>query len=269
MPVPSAASGPFPDQPSAGPASSNPFAEAGTYPPQLSSAVGAGDALNPYAAPLGLDAQFQPQAAGGLPWENQPMGLGTWWQTAKWCLSEPSSAFAALRPGGDTGRAVLFCALGLLIGGVAQMVWVLPITVLGALFDQDQAMVVVQIVVQVVQTLLGAAIGATVGLFIGAAIMHVALLLVGGANRPFETTLRVLAYVNGSTAWLSIIPCVGPLVALIWSLVMEVAGLAAAHQTSQGRALLAVLLPIFVCGLLCGLGVAVIFIAIAQQGGAF
>jgi hypothetical protein len=50
---------------------------------------------------------------------------------------------------------------------------------------------------------------------------------------------------------------------------MEVAGLAAAHQTSQGRALLAVLLPIFVCGLLCGLGLAVIFIAIAQQGGAF
>lgn len=270
MPVPSAALGPEPvGDPPAGHASSNPFAEAGDYAAAGSATASApGDASNPYAAPLAWADEREGVAGQGLPWEKEPLSLSAWWQTAKWCLTEPSRAFAALRPGGDMGRAMLFCGLGLLVGGVVQLVWVLPLTLVGwAVQGNRPETLLVQVVLQLVQALVGSVIGATVGLLLGAAIVHGALLVVGGASRPFETTFRVLGYVNGSTAWLSIIPCVGPLIALVWSLVIEVAGLAAAHRISPGRALLAVLLPIVVCGLVCGLGLAwMIFLVRLGQG---
>jgi hypothetical protein len=266
MPVPGESSEPTSGQAPA-PAASNPFADAGASDPARTGAAADSDPSNPYAAPLGWTGTLETEAGSGLPWENQPMGLGTWWQTAKWCLTEPSRAFATLRPGGETGRAILFCGLGLLLGGLTQLVWVLPLMALGAAAQGEPAgMLLVQVVLQLVQAVVGAVIGATVGLLLGAVIVHGALLLVGGANRPFETTLRVLGYVNGSTAWLGIIPCVGPLVALVWSLVIEVAGLAAAHQTSLGKAFLAVLLPIVVCGLVCGLSIAGFVFLLVQMG---
>lgn len=269
MPVPGTPPGPGPAGGTPwGPAASNPFADSGAFETAAGgTSAAAGEAFNPYAAPLGLTDQIGVEAGVGLPWETEPMSLSAWWRTAKACLMEPSAAFASLRPGVDMTRAILFCGLGLLLGGLAQLVWVLPLLFLGAVVDGDPAATLpLQIVLQLVQTVIGPVVGATVGLLLGAAIVHGSLLIVGGASRPFETTLRVLGYVNGSTAWLSIIPCAGPLVALIWSLVIEVAGLAAAHRTSPGRAFLAVLLPILVCGLICGLGIGAMVLTLVQMG---
>jgi hypothetical protein len=70
---------------------------------------------------------------------------------------------------------------------------------------------------------------------------------VGGAKKPFETTLRVLGYAQGATAWLNIIPG-GFLVAAGWVLVAEIIGLAKAHEIEMGKSALAVFLPIIVCG---------------------
>ena len=104
--------------------------------------------------------------------------------------------------------------------------------------------------------------------FIGSAVMHLCLLLVGATEKSetgFEGTLKVYAY--STIAWLAVaLPFIGSLVASIWYLVLEVVGFAAAHRTSQGRALIAVLIPIILC-CVCGLVVSLLFGAVGERPG--
>ena len=93
-------------------------------------------------------------------------------------------------------------------------------------------------------------------LFIGAAIVHLCLMIVGGANQPFETTFRVLAFTQGSTGVLQLIPVCGGVIAAVWGIVVNCIGLARAHETDTGRALLAIFLPLIVC---CGLAFVISF----------
>src|SRR5204863_879753 len=86
-------------------------------------------------------------------------------------------------------------------------------------------------------------------LFVGSAVVHVCLMIVGGANKSFETTFRVLAFMHGSTGPLQMIPVCGGLIAGVWALIVNCIGLARAHETTTGRAVLAVFLPLIVC---CG-----------------
>lgn len=87
----------------------------------------------------------------------------------------------------------------------------------------------------------------TVGTFIGAGILHLFLMLFGGANRGFEATFRVIAYVGGATALFNAIPICGGLILFVWSTVCEVIGAKEAHQTTTWQALLAVLTPLLLC----------------------
>ena len=74
-------------------------------------------------------------------------------------------------------------------------------------------------------------------------------MIVGGANQPFETTFRVLAFTQGSTGVLQLIPICGGVIAAVWGIVVNCIGLARAHETDTGRAVLAIFLPVIVC---CG-----------------
>ena len=67
-----------------------------------------------------------------------------------------------------------------------------------------------------------------IGLFIAAAIVHLCLMIVGGANKSFETTFRVLAFSHGSTGPLQVIPVCGGMIAGVWALVVNCIGLVSA-----------------------------------------
>lgn len=82
-----------------------------------------------------------------------------------------------------------------------------------------------------------------IGLFVGAGIIHLMLLVLGGARRDFEATFRVVSFAQ-ATSILLLIPFCGQLAAAVWSLVLYVLGLAEAHQIGHGKAAAAVLLPI-------------------------
>jgi hypothetical protein len=84
------------------------------------------------------------------------------------------------------------------------------------------------------------------GVFIWAAIVHLFLMMVGGANAGFGATVRVMCY--GTTAQLAqVVPLCGGIIGTVWAIVLEIIGLAKAHRTSQGKAALAVLLPLALC----------------------
>ena len=87
------------------------------------------------------------------------------------------------------------------------------------------------------------------GSFISSGILHLALMLVGGARKPFETTFRVLCYASGSTSVLQFVPLCGGWFYSVASLIYCVAGLKEAHRTELWRPILAVFLVFLVC---CG-----------------
>lgn len=85
-----------------------------------------------------------------------------------------------------------------------------------------------------------------IGMFVVAGVVHLLLMMFRGATRGFDATLLVVAFSYG-VHLLNAIPQCGPLIAMIWQLVILIIGLAAIHRCSTGKAVAAVLLP----GLLC------------------
>ena len=255
------------------PAAENPFgSDVGTDSP------GPSGTINPYASPAatayGYAPQFEVGGRPGLPWENRGRSFSTWWETTKLCLMQPSYAYGVMRQYGGLGEPMLFSGVGLAVGTFGQMLWYVPLMVLiTAAGGQGQAgggeiaaIAGIQVVTQLISSVFGVLLGATLGLIIGAAISHVCLMAVGGAKQSYETTLRVIGYAQGSTAWMNVIPG-GGLVAFVWLFVLEIVGFSKAHDIDMGKSALAVFLPMIVC---CGCFTVIgIGIAIAASTGAF
>jgi len=153
---------------------------------------------------------------------------------------------------GGFGEPLIYALIGGCVGGVVSFLFSLGLQSIGVFADRHNALA----------TMAGLGIGSlafiillplliVIGLFIGTAIVHVCLMIVGGAKQSFETTFRVLAFSQGSAGPLQMIPLCGGLIAGIWALIINCIGLARAHETETGRAVLAVLLPLIVC---CGGG---------------
>ncbi|MEI6322575.1 MAG: YIP1 family protein [bacterium] len=87
--------------------------------------------------------------------------------------------------------------------------------------------------------------------FISSGITHLSLKLIGGANRPFETTFRVVCYAQASAAVFNFLPLCGGLMAILWGSYTIIIGLMQGHGISGWRATVALLLPgLFCCGVI-------------------
>jgi hypothetical protein len=102
-----------------------------------------------------------------------------------------------------------------------------------------------------------------VSAFISSGITHLSLMLLGAANRPFETTFRVICYAQASAAVLNLVPVCGSLIGIILSAYCIIIGLKEAQGISGWKATLAITLPGLLCcgaliliGAAAGLGVA-------------
>lgn len=105
-----------------------------------------------------------------------------------------------------------------------------------------------------------------IGLFIGSAIFHICLLIVGAGKRGFEATFRVLSYASSTQAF-ALVPFLGGFIIVIYNLVLWTIGFRESHQTTTGRAFIAVLLPVIIMSFLIGLlVVAIIIPLIFSQG---
>ncbi len=104
-------------------------------------------------------------------------------------------------------------------------------------------------------------------LFVASGLLNLFLMIVGGARAGFEATFRVVSY-SVSPFLFMVIPFCGMLFTTIWVLTLAIIGLRDAHETTGGKATVAVLLPfLFCCGVL--ILAAVLFMgAIASSFGA-
>ena len=220
----------------------------------------AGAAVPPQAgSPGSIPAVTAAGARSGLPWdERQQKGFFTAFiETLQLVLTRPAEAFTVMKRDGGFGEPLIYAVVGGSVGAIVAFLFSLLFHSFGMFTDHRNPL----------GAMAGMGIGSigfiiliplfiVIGLFIGAAIIHLCLTLVGGANQPFETTFRVLAFSQGSTGVLQLIPVCGGVIACVWGIVVNCIGLARAHETDTGRAVLAVFLPLVVC---CGLGFVLLF----------
>ncbi|HEX4638410.1 MAG TPA: GYF domain-containing protein [Chthoniobacterales bacterium] len=208
-------------------------------------------------APVAGSTTATAAARSGLPWEHRDsLGLfGAFAQTVSIILTRPTEAFTIMRTEGGLGDPLLFGVIG---GSIGAIVWTLLSALIhslgfaAALSQQNSldgmlgasvggAMLIVRLIL--------APIFIAIGLFIWAALVHVFLMMTGGANKSFEASFRALSFAYGATALFAIVPCCGGVIALVWGLGVDCIAIARSHETDIGRAVMAVLLPVVIC---CG-----------------
>lgn len=201
-----------------------------------------------------------------IPWENAerpwPSAL---METIALLVRQPRQAFERVPPRGDVLRPVLFAVLLGSVGMFFAGVWELTINqaIEGLLPGSIERGVGGQRAAAFAMMLLGPLIMG-VGLLVSSAIIHVFLLLVGGARSGFAATVRALSYCQvGSLALL--VPVCGGLLGTLWILVLEVIGLSVLHRISIGRAALALLIPLVLC-CSCAALLSVMFGAVLMGG---
>jgi hypothetical protein len=223
--------------------------------PELGGAAAPG-APRPQAGATSVAPEI-PAPRSGLPWERrEEIGFVTAFvQTVAKILTRPAEAFTVMRIEGGFGNPLLFGVIG---GSIGAIVWLLLSAMLHSLgwfaglsqqssfenlmgASMSGAMLVIRLILTPIVIV--------IGLFIWSALVHVCLMLVGGANKTFETTFRALSFAYGATSLFVIIPCCGGLIALIWGLIADCIGVSRSHETDVGRAVMAVILPVIVC---CG-----------------
>jgi len=234
------------------------------------------------APPIPADApgSSEPQQPGGCagssdqrsgpPWEQRErLGFGTAFiDTTKGVLSEPVPFFRSMATSGGIGAPLFYGVLTGYIGLLANSVYRLIMHFIAggaAAVSGDSPAERMMAAFQggfgigqfLIQVLLGP-LFLPVVLFIGAGIYHLMLMLLGGANKDYEATLRVCCY-SQATALFQIVPFCGPFVAAIWGLVANVVGLSEAHGISRGKAAAAVLIPIVVVCCCCVGGLLLMF----------
>jgi hypothetical protein len=192
-----------------------------------------------------------PSLRSGLPWdERQTKGLfNAFIETLQMVLTKPSSAFTAMKREGGLGEPLLYATIGGTFGLVFAVTYNFVVRSFTPFGDKHGAFAHLLGGLGWIILLILAPVFVVIGTFIGSAILHVCLMIVSGAKQSFETTFRVICFAEGSASPLLVIPFCGGLIAGIWKIVLYCIGLARAHETDTGRAIIAVLLPLIVC---CG-----------------
>jgi hypothetical protein len=204
-----------------------------------------------------------PPQAASIPWED-PARTSTFErfvETAKLLATRPSEAFAGMPTTGGIGPPLIYAIVVGWVGIGIAVVWNtlfqgMWIPFMGG--GEEAAVAAGFTAAWAVGMILLAPIFVVIGVFIGAAILHLMLMIVGGANSGFEATVRVVCYAQ--TAQLAgIIPFCGGLISMVWAIILYVIGLSTAHRTTQGKAILAVLLPVVLC---CAFAAALMFMGV-------
>ena len=199
-----------------------------------------------------------PAPRSGLPWDQrQQKGLfNAFIETLQMVLSKPTAAFTAMKREGGLGEPLIYAVIGGTFGTIFAVIYNFVLRSFSLFADRQAGLGHLIGGLGWIALLILAPVLVAIGTFISSAIFHLCLMIMGGAKQSFETTFRVICFAGGSINPLLVIPFCGGLIVGIWKIVLYCIGLARAHETDTGRAILAVLLPVIVC---CG---GVIFLAV-------
>lgn len=207
----------------------------------------------PQPSPVLPGGAPSPGGGAGTPWDERArLGfLNALVETTRQVLLAPGAFFRALPVSGGIGSPLLYAVVVGWIGlAAAALYQALFSSIVGSsigAFGERPELAPILAWVQswggfAFQVVFGA-VFVVIGVFIAAGVLHLMLLLLGGARRDFEATFRVVSYAQ-ATSILFLLPFCGQLIGGLWCLVLYVVGLAEAHRIGHGRAAAAVLLPL-------------------------
>jgi hypothetical protein len=165
-------------------------------------------------------------------------------------VTQPTSFFRGLPRQGTVANPLIFALIcfvinaiftGLLeLAGIGASRWFVRVAEEGNIFER---------IIDFLGTLVFTPTAGVIGVFIGAAILQLLTQLIVGANNSgYRATFRVTSY-TAVTALVNWIPVIGGLLAL-YGVYLSVMGIREMHQTTTGKAVLVVLIPIGVVVLL-------------------
>jgi hypothetical protein len=195
-------------------------------------------AVGPVDPDADAQADEEPyEADKECPWEERENygTINAYFQTATKCILTPTSFFSNLPTTGGYFNPILFVAMTLPVAAVLTYLWIALFTRMGL------AGLVGLLFVASILFVLGL-IFIPISLAIWSGILHLCLLLVGGAREGYQATFRVVSY-SSVTSVFNAIPFVGNLASL-WGLVLTVIGLRETHKTTTGKAVGALAIPV-------------------------
>jgi hypothetical protein len=258
--------------------------------PNCGAEVVASEALEPYPAPLQAPApppwsapppplEEASRDGGGTPWDDRErLGFPTALvDTTRQVLTRPADFFRGMPVASGIGSPLLYGVILAWLGAVAAGFY-------SALFHSIVGTGLAEALTQLLnpgavpasspfagvmegwggfalQVVFGA-VFAAIGIVIWAGVLHLALLLLGGAQRGFEATLRVVSFSQAASIVL-LVPFCGQLAGPLWALVLYVIGLAEAQRIGYGKAIGAVLLPLLLLCCCCGAVLGLVFLGAA------
>ncbi len=213
----------------------------------------------------GEDAAFPPERTGP-PWERTESAgvMSRLFSTLLGSLLSPTSFFKGMRREGGYLNPLVY---GMILGTLSTVIpigWnLLIVSFSDAIRHSASApqMLTPSPELYALMAILSPIL-VTVAAFIWSGIVHVLLQLFGSATHGFQASFRVVCYARSAGVW-HIVPILGPLIGSIWYVVLLVIGFTEAQETSMGRALAAVLIP-----LLVWIGI-ILFVALALMMSAY
>jgi hypothetical protein len=201
----------------------------------------------------------------GIPWDERArIGFATALvDTTVQALRAPGDFYRRMRPTGGVGSALAYALIVAYVGLVATVLydWIFQAVMgtqaagLGEMGPEfEQALALMQGGGGRVLQLIVAPFSLAALLFLGAAIDHLALMLLSGARRGFDSTFRVCAFARAASI-VGLLPICGLVVVPIWTAVLTIIGLSVVHGISWQKAAAAVLLPLVLFCCCCAGGV--------------
>jgi hypothetical protein len=185
--------------------------------------------------------------SGSVPWERRGE-IGTvpaFLQTVKAALLRPQECLGPPPGGPEIGSPLLFAVVCHTLGVVFAILWQL-VSMLLMMRVGGLGAGVGEMGVFGVLGLLAGPLSALYWVFLWGGVVHLFLMMFGAARGGFVATARVQGYASASALW-NAVPLVGWMMAVVWSIVVQILGLASAHETGAGRTAAAVLAPFAVC----------------------
>jgi hypothetical protein len=218
-------------------------------------------------------------SGGAVAWEDRSRGIfGRWWGTVKEACMNSRAFQAAAAQSDDPWPAVTFAVTnGAIVGVVGGLFVALIYSAIGGLgalsvassghgskmgFGMIAAMGIgVAVVLPIFYILAGLLMPWIMG-----GLHHLALAMVGGASRPYGSTVRVVGYASAGQL-LAFVPMVGGMLSLAMTIISLVTGFEETHKCGTGKAVAGTLLPLLIFGVCC-CGCYVMMIALGASAGA-
>lgn len=221
------------------------------------------DAPNPFLAPGDGILETASPAAPTPAWEEEKSLFSRLVETIQGVLLSPAEAFSNVPANNGILRALGFmilvgwpaAAVSLGYQVVAEFVQANGGQTVNGPGPAVMAMVA-GVLVLFVPVLL------VVGTFLSSAIFHGILMMLGAVSRSYWTTFRVVAYVNGATMVLLLVPVCGSIAQGLWAFFSLAVGLKTVHGTTWTNTIVTLLLPTVIC---CGIIVAIVSLGYAQS----